>query len=1010
MIPFFVKSQTSAFTFTLSNTARTSAGVFKKDSTLVRTLWADRSYNAGTYTEYWDGKDDYGVKLSSPDANYDIRVLSNNVNYTWQGIIGNTSTSNAGDRLHRGYYVSITGMAITGTTAYYCQGYSEGHSSEVKFSTLHPQVKLDIYPGKFSSMNADYVATDGINVYWAGYDAYRPLNNFVHATKVIDDSEVNFGKNGVKYTMQKVGFPKTYNSTIDKLAIANSIPSGLAVQSAGSCLFVSHKGLNKIHVLNKTTGALIQNFSITSPAGLATNGNYLWIVSGTNTVAKYNVNAGGTIGAKVLTLSGVSAPGAIQVSGSTIAVIDGGTSQILRFYNTTTGVQSSSLGVVGGYASDPKVTNTKFLFNDFRGNTNSFIAFAPDGSFWIGDPGNYRELHFNASKAYIETIMTLGASYSICIDPNNITRLFYNYLEFAIDYTEPLTGKTGWKLVKNWGYPAVAQANVSTKKLLNVVTLRNSRTYGISNTTMDYVELTATGMRSTGIKLGNAVVNTDGSLTKFSGSYIVGSSVVLTRYPLTGFDAAGNPIWSTTGVVLASTPTNTLKHPNNFPGNVSPTSYNFVTASGKVIFYNPSKYLGGTSNVLFDGYHLGAIKKGTAKWTWETQKADNIKYAGGFPEADYFEIGNGVNQYAGSNVNVIDNNIITGYHGEFWKNFQTNYYNHYYEDGLAIGQFGTDGWLQKYNVAPEGYAGNALSPLAVKDSFGDIYLYHGDEAQHAGVHRWKITNLNSIKEQYISVPFPKTFAAAVLSFVDLHSGLPSYTVLPNNYGWTQSGLVTTITGTKKYIEDGSPDVYTSSNISAGTAAVNRTLGTNNVTNNWKITGQLTFEKSDFVVGSLTKQYVDVLDAAGKIIARFNYTGNSTTKVLTIYGNTSIIDSKVGLSSVLNQFQPFEINAVNGAITFNYANYPPVTTSIFDATANWRQPKTLRQYWTGQGVPARVMYIGFMNMHFYKDYTTLLGSPSMEYVDDIENHKLDIDKGVKGINGLTSLTFDSRFNL
>ena len=72
---------------------------------------------------------------------------------------------------------------------------------------------------------------------------------------------------------------------------------------------------------------------------------------------------------------------------------------------------------------------------------------------------------------------------------------------------------------------------------------------------------------------------------------------------------------------------------------------------------------------------------------------------GTFPEADYFEMGNGVSQSAGSKVSVVDNNIITGYNGEFWKNSQTNYYNHYYEDGLAVGQFGTDRYTNLVTAA-----------------------------------------------------------------------------------------------------------------------------------------------------------------------------------------------------------------------------------------------------------------------------------------------------------------------
>ncbi len=992
LLPFFAKSQTGVFTFTLSNSARTSAGVFMKDSTLVRTLWANRTYAAGTYTEYWDGKDDYGVKLTAPDPNYDVRVLSNNVKYVWEGIVGNTSKFDTGYGVHRNVYTSMTGMAITGTTAYFCQGYSELNASIAKFNTSTPQVRVDLkgFAGRLSTLNTDFVATDGTNVYWAGFDAYATNNTMVYATAVSNDAQVNFGVNGGSYSSTHVN---PVISGIDKFNISNSKCTGLAVQQSGSYLFVAHGGLNELHVVNKTTGATMQNLSYTNPRYLSCDGGSLWMVTGTNTIAKYTVNPNGTLTSATLILSGVTLPGAIQANGSgTLAIIDQ-TTQVVRFFNTTTGIGGTQLGTNGGYATSPNVTNTKYFFNDYRGNTFSFLAYAPDGSFWVGDPGNYRELHFTSGKTFIETIMSMGATYSSCADPNNITRVFGNYLEFAINYSQPLTGSTGWTLVKNWGY--YETTNTTNKKLLNVITLSNGRTYGVNGDASNariLVELTFTGLRNTGVNIGNGVMNTDGSLTKFSGAYDTGSNVTYTKYPLTGFDGSNNPVWSTTGTLLATTPTNNLVDPDNFPANVTPTSYNFVTTSGKVIFYNPSKYYKQLTNIPYTGYHLGAIKKGYNRWLWKTQKADHKNYAGAFPGPDYFEMGNGGNQYSGSNVNVVGDNIITGYHGEFWKNGQTNYYNHYWEDGLPIGQFGTDTYVNilntnGYNTATAELAGNALNPSAVKDNnTGNIYLFHGDESNHGGIHRWSITNLSSIAEQTINIPFPSFYNNAFLNYLDLHQGLPFYSVLPTTAGWSAIGAVTSNTNLKKYINDGSPDVFSMSVIASGTAAVNRDLGINNVTNNWKIAGQLTFEKSDFVVGSATKQYVDVLDAAGKIIARFNYVGNSSSKVITIYGNTAIVDSRIGLDLTLGKFQTFEVTAINGVITFTYANYPPVATTIFDATANWTQPKTLRQYWTCKGTPARGMYIGFMDMKFYKDYTSAIGgAPSYFTIRDNQHN-------------------------
>ena len=118
---------TNQYTYTLNNAAMTSAGVFATDSTLIRTLWTTVYRQAGTYNLTWDGKDDSGNQM--PAGNYIIEVLSNNVKYTWDGIIGNTSDTKTGSTVHRGYYYFMTGMTIANGTAYYCSGYSEGSPS-----------------------------------------------------------------------------------------------------------------------------------------------------------------------------------------------------------------------------------------------------------------------------------------------------------------------------------------------------------------------------------------------------------------------------------------------------------------------------------------------------------------------------------------------------------------------------------------------------------------------------------------------------------------------------------------------------------------------------------------------------------------------------------------------------------------------------------------------------------------------------------------------------------------
>lgn len=960
-LPKLVSGQTGAFTFTLSTAATTSAGVYKMDSTLVRTLWSTVKYSAGSHTAYWDGTDDYGVKITSPAANYIIKVVSNNVNYTWQGTIGNTSDSMTGSSKIKGYYRCMSGLVFASNGyGYYCKGYSEGTSSIAKFPVSQPQVKITIFPGHTLTLNTDYVATDNINVYWAGIDAYSTNNTMVHAIKVSNDAEVNFA-NGVSYANT---YGKTYPSVISKLNQANSNITGLAVQKTGNKLFVSRAGLNQLQVLDKTSGALLQTLTYTTPKTLAVDGNdNLWMVSGTNTVAKYTVNSNGTLSAATLTLSGLLDPLAVQVSydGATVAVADGSTSDQVKFFNNTTGASVKTMGTAGGYTSDATVNNNKFYFNDARGNKPVFIAYQPDNSFWINDDGNSRVQHYSSNGTFIDRVMSLGSSYSAYVDRNDITKVFNGYMEFHIDYSvQTLSGSAGWTLVKNWG------ANVGNNyddfgKFRFPTTLSNGRTYTflrVANN-LELAELVPGGtIRFTGI------LRTDWPDLASDGSLIVstlGGTQSISKYALTGFNGSNNPTWSSTSTLIVKTPALTYKDPQS----------GYAISATKVFFFNPGVFQNGATAPCDDGYHLGGMAIGGNAWIWKTEQATHRNYSGPYPAAGYFDIGNGVNQYAGSWVNAVGRNVITGYHGEFWKGSQTNKYNHYLDNGLALGQFGTTR-PETTEESAAGMCGNALTPMVVKDANGDLYLYHGDESDHGGVHRWKISNLNSIAEQNMVIPYPSAYTPAAVCYVDLMKGLPFDAVLTDGTaGWNRTpatdangwGVATSVL---KYDKLTSPDVFIGYSQTAGSNySVTRDLGNNNVSNSWKLSGEISYQGN--MPNFLIEQYFDILDNTGKVLTHFYVTINFSGFIVTVYANNKIIVQ--GPQNIVNTttqvLQPFTISVVNGIITFNYANYAPVTASVFDPTANWRAPKTIKFYFV-PGSPAYGKNIGLKDFKLYID--------------------------------------------
>ena len=748
--PNFSSAQNSpiAIKFTLSKASTTSAGLFRKDSTLVRTLWNNVFYQAGTHTAKWDRKDDDGFLVN--DTLLILKVISSNVKYEWEGaFIGNTSDSMTGKSKHR-YFDRPCGMAISGNTAYFSTGYAEGISAVYKFNFNSYQNRTSILSNMGDiDLSTQFTATDGTNVYWAGYDAYDHDVNLVYATSVSNDREVSF-RNGTSVSMM---YGRTYNSALD--AYTNNraaIPSGLAVQRSGNFLFVSHKGINELHVLNKTTGALVQTISVTSPRQLCVDMNdNLWMISGNTTVQKFSVNTNGTLTSATLSISGLQEPLALAVSPNNyvVVIIDGGNSQQLKAFNNSNGRSVWTLGQSGGYSTDPAVYNDKFFFKDSARQiqTESFIAFQSDSSFWFGDPGNDRIQHFSASRNYLNTIMSLPCTYSIRADPNDPTRVFNDFLEFEIDYSKKLAPNNGsWKLVRNWRKGVPLNFFGSYNVLRSVITLSNGRTYATledpNNLIREFVELPASGnVRFTGVTIDSYedfLVDNDGTLRIiYTGS--VTDTMSWTSRSLRGFDNRNNPIWNNP-TTIASSPRTTIKDPKP-----NTQSFPAKTKSDKLIVFCNRK---NDAFGLRDGYHLGAIKKGTNKWLWKASKSTTENYFGPMPKDGSFDIGNGV-EYPGGHVYAVDNNIFWNYHGEFWKNSQSNIWNHYADNGLMVSQFGIvslDGERTYGEQAFPMGAGNVFSSSFVKvDS--NYYLYHNDESVHGGVHRWKISNLSSIKEQ-----------------------------------------------------------------------------------------------------------------------------------------------------------------------------------------------------------------------------------------------------------------------
>ncbi len=934
----------------LSTASRTSAGVYQ-GSTLIRTLWNGEQRAAGTYSvsDVWDGKDDAGNLVA--DGNYQIKVLSNNVTYEWEGVVGNTSSAKSGSTVHHSSEGMVYGMVITGSYAYYANGYHERSPTYFKFDISNPQARLLIDPE--TTAKAMHAATDGTNVYWAAEGVN--LECYIFATRVSNDSYVTF-PNGVS---RPSFLGRTYSSVVGVTQMNTRTGlAGLAVQKNGNYLFLSDSDHNQLKVLHKTTGALVQTLPYTNPGKLAVDGSdNLWMITGTS-CKRYTVNSNGTLSSPSLTLSALVAPLAVAVApGGNVAVADGGTSQQVKIYNSS-GSLVSTLGQAGGYANGPDVTTDKLYFANTKrppgGQYNpdemapfTFITYAPDGSFWVGDTGNNRMMHYNAGNAFIETIMNLGYFYNAFADANNPTRVFANYLEFKVDYSKPLLPNNGsWTLAKNWAYGVRPSTDDLFARFSFVSTLSNNRTYAFmrrADGKYELIELTTTGVRYTGVTSANLLC----ALQKNGDIYYlenpnVGQQTTWKKQALTGFDGSGNPQYSAVTTV-SIVPAITGKDP------VSENIYNgLVTSSGAIISFSTDDY---DTGVRGNGYHVGLVKNN--QWVAKFAPATKRSYEGSFPDNGDFDIGN-TTQYTATHASSIDHNIFWGYNGEFWKQAQTNKWNHFYDNGLFVGQFGITR-PETAGDAPAMMAGNAKN-FSVVQVGSDYYLYHCDESFHGGIHRWKVSNLGSIQEQSIDITKSGTPAVPPVDYIDLMTNIPAtsngsiasgtgrWTYNPSTYNnayadrWEVKAGLTTYKPTDRSVRFASYPAG-SRLTRTGQCDLAVTPGVANNLSRWTITGKIGYPESD----ERDYNYLDVLDNAGRVIVRISRPMLSYPTMAVRVNNASLVqgDFNVLTNSVTGRLQSFSIAASGSNITVTYAGYAPITTTIFEAGAVLSSPKTLR---------------------------------------------------------------------
>ena len=666
--PIIITPPPTSSQYTLTTASNTSAGVYLLDGTLVRTLWTNKKQNAGTYSVAWDGKDDYGVIVTLPVQK---RIITCNITDTWYRNVGNTSSSTAlRHSTHRGLRGIFDAVEFNGFL-YYCTGLPEGESTTKKTSLATLNTAEEVLVAQSGDINQGtfFLATDGIKVFHAGTDAYNNSLNFVYATD-ITDKEVLF-TSGTSVTMT---YGRTYPKAIDVTINSNPI-TGMAVSTY---LYVSHK--TGVSVVNKTTGALINTINL-NLKDICIDGSFLYGISGSS-VNKYTIESTGAL-TFVSATTYTKAPVAISVSSDVIEVDYG--------------------------------------FNDFNNLAlRGFVTKGANGTWYGAATQIVRKLNGveNGKIAYVPML------YNVCVDKNNPSRVFANWIEYSVNYTD-----MSWSIVKDWSvhlsgkYAAINIGNINgighdfrDIATVNGKTLAIMTFYTADARGLDVVELTSTGMRTIQSFGEWATISMDlnGDVLELTPD----NKFMKYVYNGTSYNAA----------TLVETIPNADIHSG---GNSIPTTT-------KTVVFNPGKD--------WSGRHLGEVKNG--KWLYKVSPSYNYPMGMYYPTSDTFPTGyypsDGAGNregYAGGRVYTCDGYVITNYVGEFWgaNAGQVNKWN-FYKDGLMFYQYGEIGFN---NNDGQKMAGNAYMGTVYK--VGNFYyIAHADESWWSTIQIAKL-DFSSIK-------------------------------------------------------------------------------------------------------------------------------------------------------------------------------------------------------------------------------------------------------------------------
>jgi hypothetical protein len=490
-----------------------------------------------------------------------------------------------------------------------------------------------------------------------------------------------------------------------------------------------------------------------------------------------------------------------------VIVADGGTSQVKIF--DSGGKLIQTIGHLGGHLDgNPTVRDDCFDWSTWntaadRLEMQAAVASDDSGGVWVTDNGNRRMLRFNATTGDLigRPVSYVPVSYASTSSYTNASRVFSNFLEFEIDYTKPI--EESWRLVRNWaaGLDYALRDRPPAWDGFHAIAEVGGRTLGyISNnhSGASIVELTRddSGLRVMKTLNGSTfpretMIHEDGALRYMVEENANWPNQSTQSFYSSPFNAAADD-WDFPGHLLA-----------NISGKSTDLLARFtmtpffapITAANELVIFDSSTALSSTPTRKNQnlhpnqGDHLGGWSLKNDSWGWQASPwgswdvverppeilgSDLVRMKDGGACVGYnisidmldprtvdgrYGANDTAINYGGNKVVVQGNDIVYGFHGEFWKNSEANQFLHF-RNGHFVGQFGTPNRAFRFNQRGQGpqgstglhfwvvagQAGNSFSPSMVAAPDGKLYVYHNDESGHGGVHRWRVDGLDDLEQ------------------------------------------------------------------------------------------------------------------------------------------------------------------------------------------------------------------------------------------------------------------------